>query len=601
MTETAPTGVTNTVYASSIKSTFAFLKQIDRIDQSYAASIQLDGGLGHLIPISQLHERDPACITMLSTWRVENAKAYPTQFPVTDQGTARWIRKGLLDVVDRILFLIVSPTGAPIGHLGYASCLEQPGRMEIDNVIRGVKQGYPGIMESAMRALIAWANERFMPDEIFLRVFAENEHAIRFYEKCSFITDVEIPLRKHEDGERISFTPLATGDNKPADAAFKRMVLKPKRIEPEQWPTLISTAGPSISEREAVYALDAARNGWNHEWSKYLTRFERECAEYVGVKYAMATSSCTGALHLSLLALGIGPGDEVIVPESTWVATANAVLYVGATPVFADITSKSWCMDPNSFESLITPRTKAVMPVHLYGHPAEMDAIMLIARKHGLAVVEDAAPSIGAEYKGRRTGSFGDFSCFSFQGAKLMVTGEGGMLLTDDKALYEKAYKIWDQGRQPGGFWIDGSGWKYKMSNIQAALGVGQMAHVDVMIAAKRRIAGWYRDGLAGIPGITFWNEAEWARSIYWMSSIIVDEDCKMDRDTLRSAMKKRNIDTRSVFPAISQYPIWPTKQKPQPVAKRVGDRGINLPSGVKLSRDQVDYICNAIRASLTQ
>jgi perosamine synthetase len=363
---------------------------------------------------------------------------------------------------------------------------------------------------------------------------------VRFYEKCDFLREDQIPLRRHQDGERVSYKPLAAEDSAKPDKYFQRMVYRPKPQRPQQWPSMILTAGPSISEREAVYALDAARHGWNNEWSKYLKRFEQEFANYVGVKHALATSCCTGALHLSLLALGIGPGDEVIVPDSTWVATANAVLYTGATPVFADVQAASWCLDPGSFESLITPRTKAVMPVHMYGHPAEMDAIMSIARKHGLAVVEDAAPSIGAEYKGRRTGTFGDFACFSFQGAKLMVTGEGGMLLTNDDALYAKAHKIWDQGRQPGGFWIDANGWKYKMSNIQAALGVGQLAHVDLMIAAKRRIADWYNEGLKNVPGISFWREASWARSIYWMSSIMVEEGCRLNRDALRDALKKR-------------------------------------------------------------
>jgi perosamine synthetase len=370
---------------------------------------------------------------------------------------------------------------------------------------------------------------------------------------------------------------------------------------PEQWPSLILTAGPLISPRESVYAADAARNGWNSQWSRYLTQLETEFAAYVGTRYAIATSSCTGALHLALLALDIGPGDEVIVPDCTWVATANAVLYAGATPVFADVERESWTIDPASVESLITPRTKAVIPVHMYGHPSDMQAICALAERHGIAVVEDAAPSIGAECGGRRTGGFGDFGCFSFQGAKLMVTGEGGMLCTNDEALYRKVHKIWDQGRVPGSFWIDENGWKYKMSNIQAALGLGQLQHVDSMIEAKRRIASWYAEGLSGVEGITVWQEAPWARSIYWMSSIIVDDSARLDRDALRAALRVRNVDTRPVFPAISQYPIWPTQQGPQPNAKYIGDHGINLPSGVRLTEDEVAYTCRAIRRALGQ
>ena len=234
---------------------------------------------------------------------------------------------------------------------------------------------------------------------------------------------------------------------------------------------LILTAGPSISAREASYTLDAARRGWNNEWNKYIRRFESTFADYVGVKYALSTSSCTGALHLALSALGIGPGDEVIVPDVTWVATANAVVYVGATPVFADIDPQTWCLDPKSLQEAITSHTKAIIPVHLYGHPAEMDKIMAIAQAHNLYVVEDAAPAIGAEFRGQKTGTFGHFAAFSFQGAKLAVTGKGGILVTNDETLYKKVYALWDQGRTPGTFWINEVGWKYKMSNVQAALG----------------------------------------------------------------------------------------------------------------------------------
>ena len=280
-----------------------------------------------------------------------------------------------------------------------------------------------------------------------------------------------------------------------------RMIYSPvRKVDGSE---MILTAGPSISAREASYALDAARNGWNRQMDDYIKRFEASFAEYVGTKYAMSTSSCTGALHLALAALEIGPGDEVIVPDLTWVATANAVLYVGATPIFADIESDSWCLDPASFEAAITKRTKAVIPVHLYGHPARMDKIMEIARRHKLYVVEDAAPAIGAEFQGQKTGTFGDFAAFSFQGAKLVVTGEGGMLVTNNDELYAEGSVIWDQGRQPGTFWINQRGLKYKMSNIQAAFGLGQLERVDELIEAKRRNFIWYQEGLKDVPGIS--------------------------------------------------------------------------------------------------
>lgn len=364
---------------------------------------------------------------------------------------------------------------------------------------------------------------------------------------------------------------------------------------------MILTAGPSISAREAAYTLEAAKYGWNDQWSKYLKAFEQSFAQYIGVKYALATSSCTGALHLSLAALGIGPGDEVIVPDITWVATGNAVLYVGATPVFADVDPVTWTLDPESFRSKITPRTKAVMPVHLYGHPCRMDEILRIAQEHQLYVVEDAAPSIGAEVLGQRTGSFGHFAAFSFQGAKLAVTGEGGMLLTNDEALYQKVYTIWDQGRLPGTFWIQHRGWKYKMANAVAAIGLGQLERNDEMVEAKRRIFRWYTEGLKGVPHVSLNAEADWARSIYWMSSLLLAESAPISRDDLMKELKNRKVDTRAVFPAISQYPIWPTPQTPQPNALRIGQRAINLPSGVCLAREEVAYVCAQIKQILTR
>jgi perosamine synthetase len=494
-----------------------------------------------------------------------------------------------------MLFLVVNRFGRAVGHMGFASAVNEDHSLEMDNIVRGVKSGDPGIMGCAMRTLISWAEEKLGPREIYLRVFEDNAHAITFYERLGFVRDRLLPLTRHADGPNVSYRPTAEGEK--VDTHFVRMTYRPHR--PNTGERMILTAGPSISAREASYALDAVRHGWNDQWNKYLSRFEQAFAEYVGTKHALAFSSCTGALHASLLALGIGKGDEVIVPELTWVATANAVLYTGATPVFADVEEDSWCLDADSVAARISPRTKAVIPVHLYGQPARMDRILSMAEAHKLAVVEDAAPSIGAEFEGQRTGSFGQFGCFSFQGAKLLVTGEGGMLVTNDTDLYRRAHKIWDQGRVPGSFWIDTNGWKYKMSNVQAAIGLGQLERVDELVEAKRRIFGWYVEGLAGVSHIRLNHEVPGTRSIYWMTSIYLQESSPLSRDVLRAELKKRNIDTRDVFPAISQYPIWPVRQTPQPRGTRIGARAINLPSGVCLKREEVEYVCAQLRALL--
>ena len=580
------------VFDTAVRKELAFLKGTRALADLHARSIVLPDDRGLLVPVCELHATDDRLIATLSRWRDANASAFPSVFPVTDEGTARWLRAGLLDVEDRVLFLVCDRHGHPVGHLGFANALQGDRALEVDNVVRG-EPGEPGLMWVALDALIRWAAEVLAPETIHLRVFADNAHAIGFYERMGFEAAGVIDLHRDErDGGVTVFTPAADGD--PVDRRF--LVMEHRPAAPAAAPIL--TAGPSMSAREASYALDAVRTGWNDRWADYLDRFSAAFAEYVGVRHALPTSSCTGALHLSLLALGIGPGDEVIVPDLTWVATANAVAYTGATPVFADVEPVSWCLDPVAFEAAITPRTRAVMPVHMYGHPARMDEIGRIAAAHGLHVVEDAAPSIGAEVAGRRTGGFGDAAGFSFQGAKLLVTGEGGMLVTDSDEVFERARYLWSMGHE-GDFWIGETGWKYRLSNVQAAIGLGQLERVDELVEAKRRIFDWYAEELDGVAGVTLNHEASWARSIYWMTSVIVEPEAAVTRDGLRAALRTAEIDSRPVFPAISRYPMWSVCQEPGPVADRIGRLGVNLPSGVCLRRDEVARVAAEIRRAL--
>jgi len=358
----------------------------------------------------------------------------------------------------------------------------------------------------------------------------------------------------------------------------------------------ILTAGPYVDGREEEYVLDAAKNGWNENWNKYLNKFEEKVAEYVGVKYAMATSSCTGAMHLALLSLGIGKGDEVIVPDLTWIATAGVVENVGATPKFADVTSDSWTLDPSGLEKIITKKTKAIMPVHLYGYPAEMDKIMEIAKEHNLSVVEDAAPSLGAEYQSKRTGSFGDFSAFSFQGAKLVVTGEGGMLLTDNERLFGIAGELNDYGRSNKiTAKIERIGYKYRMSNLQAAFGLAQLEKIDYLIDCKRNIFNWYNERLKDIEGFKLYPELKDTKSIYWMTSLTLGHPIKTTRNELMQRLDKEfNVDTRPVLRKVSSYPMF--EEVDNPVAENASKTSLNLPSGVCLKEEDIDYVCDSIK-----
>ena len=357
----------------------------------------------------------------------------------------------------------------------------------------------------------------------------------------------------------------------------------------------ILTAGPSITAKEIAYVNDAVNNGWNAHWNDYLVKFEKSFAEYVGVKHAMTTSSCTGALHLSLKALGIGPGDEVIVPDITWVATAAAVTYCGAKPVFADIELDSWCMAPESIKSNLSSKTKAIMPVHNYGNMCNMDALLDIAHRHDLLIVEDAAPALGATWNGRKAGSFGHAAAFSFQGAKIMTTGEGGMFVTNNTQLFERVKKIGDHGRSlTKALWNDEIGYKYKMSNIQAALGLAQLERIDELVDKKRLINSWYKRELSGVPGIQLNSEAPQARNIYWMSTIILDERYRMTKEDFIAALLERNVDSRPVFYPMSDFPMFESAHNKN--ARRISLRGINLPSGHNLTEEEIVYVCCQIR-----
>ena len=358
----------------------------------------------------------------------------------------------------------------------------------------------------------------------------------------------------------------------------------------------ILTAGPYVDETEIKYVLDAVKNGWGKNWNIYLKKFEEAFAKYVGVKYCMATSCCTGALHLSLASLGIGPGDEVIVPDMTWIASATAINYLGATPVFVDIKKEDWTVDPNEIEKAITKNTKAIIPVHMYGYPCDMEKIMEIAKKHNLHVIEDAAPAVGATVNGKKVGSFGTFGCFSFQGAKLLVTGEGGMLCTNDKELFDKAHNLNDHGRDPNiMFWINQIGYKYKMSNMQAAFGLAQLEKIDYLIKRKREVYEEYCKQLKDIKEIEIYGKQENKKSIFWMTSILVKDECKVNRDEIMKQLdEKYDVDSRPVFPKVSKFPMY--KEVNNKVSDYVSKRAINLPSSVILTKEEITRVCDGIK-----
>jgi perosamine synthetase len=361
----------------------------------------------------------------------------------------------------------------------------------------------------------------------------------------------------------------------------------------------IPIAGPSITEKEVEYIAEAARTGWHQDYLKYIKLFEQEFGAHCNRKFSLATSSGTGALHLAYAALGVGPGDEVIVPNITWIASIDPALHMGAVPVFADIEPDTWCIDPADIEHRITPRTKVILVVHLYGHMADMDPILEIAEKHGLKVLEDAAQAVGAHYHGAPAGSFGDFSAVSFTGTKTMVTGEGGMLLTDSAELHERAARLNDHCQDPDKrFWNEGLGYKYKMSNIEAACGLAQLERLDELVAKKRQIFGWYQDRLGGRGDLQLNCERSQTLNAYWMTTVVVDASRGIEKQELMDRLGEYGIQTRPFFYPLSDLP--PLKAEADtPVAHDIAPRAINLPSAHDLTEDDVDYVCSALLAVL--
>ena len=357
-------------------------------------------------------------------------------------------------------------------------------------------------------------------------------------------------------------------------------------------------AQPVLGERELVYVTECILTGWISSTGRVVGEFERRCAEYCRVPHAISTSSGTTALHLALLVLGIGPGDEVIVPTLTFIASANSVAYTGARPVFVDSESQSWNLDPAAVERAITPRTKAVMAVHLYGHPADMRALRTICDRHKLHLVEDAAEAFGSTYHGEPAGSLSDIATFSFFGNKIITTGEGGMVLTSNRELAEKCRVLRDHGMSPTRrYWHPVLGYNYRMTNLQAAVGVGQIEKIDSIIAAKRRIAANYKAALAIIPGLTLPVEPKDCQSVFWLISLCIDPTVfGMDRDQIMTELKKHGIETRPVFPVVHQQPIYAAgPHAPTPVADLISARGLSLPSDASLTRDEIKRVADTL------
>jgi perosamine synthetase len=363
----------------------------------------------------------------------------------------------------------------------------------------------------------------------------------------------------------------------------------------------IPLAAPVLTGREAEYVADCIRSNWISSKGRYITEFESSFSRRVGAQYGVAVSSGTSALHVALAALEVSQGDQVILPTFTMICCINVVRYLGAKAVLVDSEESTWNIDPSGIREAIGPSTKVVMPVHLYGHPARMDTINELANEHGLCILEDAAEAHGAEFAGRPVGSIGDVGAFSFYANKIVTTGEGGMIVTNDGALAKKCAALRDQGYDPARRkWLvhDQLGFNYRMTNIQAAIGLAQTERMSEFVEKHRSTAAIYSTRLRSVPGITLPPEAPWARNVYWMYTILVDPtEFGLNRDEIMIELEKLGIDSRSTFLPIHRQPVYKDVYKGQafPVADSLSSRGLNLPSGNNTTVEEVERVCSII------
>jgi perosamine synthetase len=364
---------------------------------------------------------------------------------------------------------------------------------------------------------------------------------------------------------------------------------------------MIPVCVPLLGGKELEYVQECITTNWISSKGKYVNAFEKQFAAYCGVPHGIATTSGTTALHLALASLGVGPGDEVIIPAFTMMATAFAVAYCGARPVLVDAEPDTWNMDPEQIREKITDRTRVILPVHIYGHPCDMDPILELAERHHLSVVEDAAEAHGALYRGRKAGGIGHAGCFSFYANKIITCGEGGMMVTADDQLAEKARGLKDLAFDPDHRFLHTDiGFNYRMTNIQAAIGLAQLERISEMVERRRSHARHYSRMLRDIPGIQLPVEKLWARNVYWMYGILVQDEFCMDRDALMDFLTDKGIETRTFFVSMHEQPVFRRMNlfpgERYPVAEAIGRQGLYLPSGSGLSDGEIRFVVEAIR-----
>ncbi|OGJ16236.1 aminotransferase DegT [Candidatus Pacearchaeota archaeon RBG_13_33_26] len=370
---------------------------------------------------------------------------------------------------------------------------------------------------------------------------------------------------------------------------------------------MIPVCKPWLPGKEREYVNDAIETNWISSAGKYIEKFEEGFAKFCGTDYGVCCTSGLAALHLACAALGLKKGDEVIVPTFTMAASVNAIIFTGAKPVLVDCDKETYCIDVDKIEEKITGKTKAIMPVHIYGHPCEMDKILELAKKYNLFVIEDAAEAHGAEYKGRLCGNMSDIGCFSFYANKILTTGEGGMCMTNNKELADKMRKLRNHAFDVPRFIHSEVGFNYRLTNIQAAVGYAQVENADMLVKARRNVGIRYNDILRDLKGLILPKEKDYAKNVYWMYGVVLEDEIRLTKEEVMEKLKEKGIDTRSFFIPMHQQPAYVNKTRENvpdcsgefPVADKISSRGFYLPSSSNLSDEEIRFVYNSLKEIL--
>ena len=519
------------------------------------------------------------------------------------QAVRAYVRRSNRTGVSQLLGIFLKEPHRHIGNVRLFNFSPAHRRVELGIMIFDASQWAKGYGTEALRGVSEFVFQTLQLHRICADYYAPNVASARMFSKAGF--EIEGVFKGHVflNGQPVDSIRVANVRPGRSDSPL------PPGHDRHTPRALISSAGPSITKREVQLVTEAVREGWYGHMTRHLDEFERRFSAYTGMPYCLATSSGTASLHLAMMALDIGPGDEVVVPDLTWVASAAPICYVGAKPIFADVDPTTLCLSPESLHRTITKRTKAVVVVGLLGNLPEMDAIRSIVEARGIPIIEDAAQSLGAEYRGRKAGTFGTLGAFSFNGTKLLVTGEGGMVVTRDRRLYERLKRLQHHGldtqREGKYYWSYELGYKYKMTNLQAALGLAQLSRIDELIQMRRRIFSWYASRLQGVEGVQLNQEGPHVKSTFWLANVLVSPDYGVTKETLVERLAQRRIASRPLFyplssmPTFSRYCEGKLMRRVNPVAYGLSPYGVSLPSAATLTEADVEDVCETLVAIL--